>query len=228
MRKVLVVLLILLVGGAVAADRLILRGAEDEIGRQVATQYQLQRDPEVKIHGFPFLTQAFAGRYERIDVAIGDWRERDVTVHDVRVEMRGVNAPLSDIAAGKSDNVTADTATASAVIPYAAIQRRAPQGVKRIAPRGDNLEIEASLVVLGRQFNGTGEVALKPTAEGIAISPVSIGGFPAGALAALRWTVPVADLPVGARISKIQPTPEGLRVSATSSNVKLNNLRNRS
>ena len=40
----------------------------------------------------------------------------------------------------------------------------------------------------------------------------------------LTWVVPVADLPVGSRISEIQPTPDGLRVSATAENVRLNDL----
>ncbi|MGI5166757.1 DUF2993 domain-containing protein [Spirillospora sp. CA-253888] len=230
MRKVLLVLLILLVGGVVAADRLILRGAENEIGRQVAAQYQLQRDPDVKIHGFPFLTQAFSGKYEQIDVAIGDWRQQGVTVGDVKVEMRGVHAPLSEIAAGNSDNVTADTATASAVVPYEVIKQRAPKEVKRIAPKGENLEVDLSGQVLNFPLAGTAIVSVKPTGRGIAITPLSVGTgaglqVPLALVQReLTWVVPVTDLPVGARISRIEPTPEGLRVSATSENVKMNSL----
>ncbi|XVQ11644.1 LmeA family phospholipid-binding protein [Spirillospora sp. CA-255316] len=230
MRKVLVVLLILVIGGVVAADRLGVRFAQDEIGRQVAAQYNLRQQPEVKIHGFPFLTQAIGGEYEKIDVSIGDWTQAGVTVRDVKVEMRGVGAPLSDVMAGNSNNVTVRTATASAVVPYEVLQQRAPKEVRKIGPKGDDLQVEMAGAIMGFPVSGTAVVSVKPTRGGIVITPVSAGtGAGQIPLSLLRdqlgWTVPVTNLPVGSRISQIQPTPEGLRVSATAENLKMSNLR---
>src|SRR5262245_62121400 len=113
MRKVLLVFAILLVVGVVVADRVGVRIAQNEIGKQVAAQYNLQSQPEVTIHGIPFLTQAIQGDYDQIDVKLGNYTEQGVTVGDVTIEMRGVKAPLSEVAGGNADNVTADTATAS-------------------------------------------------------------------------------------------------------------------
>ncbi|RFS83604.1 DUF2993 domain-containing protein [Actinomadura spongiicola] len=230
MRKVLLVLLILVAVGLVAADRIGVRVAEDKIGEQVAAQYNMQEQPEVTIHGFPFLTQALGGDYDHIEVAIGEWTDQGVTVTGVKVEMRGVNAPLSEVTQGSAANVTARTATASAVVPYAAIQKRAPEGVKGIRPKGDDLEVDLEGNVLGRSVTSTAIVAVKPTARGIAVTPRSVAsnGGPQVPLALVRqsltWTVPLADLPVGSRISEIQPTPDGLRVAATAENVRLNDL----
>ncbi|CNE26958.1 Uncharacterised protein [Mycobacterium tuberculosis] len=230
MRKVLLVLLILVAVVLVAADRVGVRVAQDKIGEQVAAQYGLQRQPDVTIHGFPFLTQAVGGEYKHIEVAIGDWTEQGVTVSDVKVDMRGVNAPLAEVSKGSAASVTARTATASAVVPYAVIKQQAPKEVTSIGPKGDDLAVEMTGNILGFAVSGTAVVEVKPTSKGIAITPVSVGSDGAAQIPLalvkrqLTWVVPVADLPVGSRISEIQPTPEGLRVAATAQNVHLNDL----
>ncbi|GAA4242546.1 hypothetical protein GCM10022254_75990 [Actinomadura meridiana] len=230
MRKVLLVLLVLVAVGLVAADRLGVRIAQDKIGEQVAAQYNLQQQPGVTIHGIPFLTQAIGGDYDHIEVTIDSWTQQGVTVTGVKVDMRGVSAPLSEVTKGSAANVTARTATASAVIPYDVIQKEAPREVKRIGPKGDDLSVDLKGTFLGRPMTSTAIVKVKPTSRGITVTPVSVGsdGGPQIPVAMVRqqltWTVPIADLPVGSRISEIQPTPEGLRVAATAENVRLNDL----
>ncbi|WP_433476601.1 LmeA family phospholipid-binding protein [Spirillospora sp. CA-142024] len=230
MRKVLLGLLVLAAVVLVLADRFGVRTAENKIGEQVAAQYNLQERPEVTIHGIPFLTQAIGGEYKHIEVAIGDWTEQGVTVTGVKVDMRGVSAPLSEVTKGNAANVTARTATASAVVPYDVIKKEAPKEVKRIGPKGDDLSVDMTGNVLGVPVNGTAVVQVKPTSKGIAVTPVSVGSNGAQQIPLalvkqqLTWVVPVADLPVGSRISEIQPTPDGLRVSATAENVRLNDL----
>ncbi|MFB4308676.1 DUF2993 domain-containing protein [Actinomadura sp. GTD37] len=230
MRKVLLVLLVLAAVVLVAADRLGVRVAEDKIGEQVAAQYNLQRQPDVTIHGIPFLTQAVGGEYKHIEVGIGDWTERGVTVTGVKVDMRGVDAPLSEVSKGSAANVTAQTATASAVIPYDVIKKEAPKEIQRIGPKGDDLSVDLTGDILGFALTGTAVVEVEPTAKGIAISPVSVGSNGAAQIPLalvkrqLTWVVPVTDLPVGSRISRIEPTPDGLRVAATAENVRLNDL----
>ncbi|MGH8967492.1 MAG: LmeA family phospholipid-binding protein, partial [Actinomycetes bacterium] len=134
---------------------------------------------------------------------------------------------------GSAANITARTATASAVIPYDVIKKEAPKEVKRIGPKGDDLEVDLEGTFLGRPKTTTAVVRVKPTARGISVTPVSVGsdGGPQVPLALVKrqltWVVPVADLPVGSRISVIQPTPDGLRVGATAKNVRLNDLEQR-
>ncbi|GAA4129997.1 DUF2993 domain-containing protein [Actinomadura keratinilytica] len=235
MRKLLVVLgfLAVVVGVlGLIADPIARNRAENEISRQVAAQYNLSTRPEVTFHGFSFLLQALQGEYEGIDVDLGRWTEQGVTVHDVKVEMRGVDAPLSEIAKGAGANVTARTATASAVVPYEVIKKQAPREVRSIAQRGDDLEVELAGSIAGIPLSGSAVVEVKATSRGIAITPKSVGA--SGGLQVpltlmrqrLAWTVPVTDLPVGSRISRVEPTPDGLRVAATAENVHLNDLPN--
>jgi hypothetical protein len=236
MRKLLVVLIFLAVVLAaigVIADPIARNRAEDEIANQVAAQVNdLSQRPEVTIHGFSFLLQALTGEYEEIDVALGRWTDQGITVNDVNVELRGLNAPLSEILKGGGANITAQTATASAVVPYEVIRQRAPREVERISPRGDNLQVDLTGSILGFPLSGTAVLSVKPSSRGISITPVSVGAnggsqIPVVALRQrLSWVVPVTDLPVGSRISEITPTSGGLRVAATANDVRLNDLPN--
>ncbi|HEX2313629.1 MAG TPA: DUF2993 domain-containing protein [Thermomonospora sp.] len=230
MRKFLVAMAVLLVVGLIAADRIGVMIVEDRIGREVAAQYDLQQDPDVTVHGFPFLTQAIGGEYDRIDVRIPEYTQQDVTLSDVRVEMHGLRAPLGDVTGGNTDNVRARTATASAVIPYSLLQRYAPKEVTRITPRGSDLQVDLSGSIAGFTLDGTAVVSVRATDEGIRVTPRSIGNglvqIPVNVLRErLGWTVPVRDLPVGSRISDVVVGESGLRVAATAEDVRLGDLR---
>ena len=140
-----------------------------------------------------------------------------------------VSAPLSEVAGGNTSNVTARTATASALIPYDLIRRYAPKEITKIAPQGANLRVDLAGTVAGFPLSGTAVVAVRATPRGVQITPQSIGTggiqIPVDqARQQLAWTVPVRDLPVGSRISRVEVTPEGLRVAATAENVNLGKL----
>jgi hypothetical protein len=229
MRKVLLVLVILLAGGVVVADRLGVKVAQDEIAKQVAAQYNLPRKPGVTIHGVPFLTQAIGGEYDQIDVSIGDWTQQNITISDLKIELTGLKAPLSEVISGNNSNMAARTATASAIIPYDVIKKRAPKGVKGISPEGKDLKLQGTYAFLGFNTDVTMVVSVKATPDGIAITPQSVqtaaSSIPVSVLQQrLTFTVPVRNLPIGSRISKVEVTPNGLRVAATADNVKFNDL----
>jgi DUF2993 family protein len=229
MRKALLVLLILVVGGLIAADRIGVRIVEDQIAEQVAAEYELNRRPEVTIHGVPFLTQAVRGRYDRIDVAMSEYTQKDVTLRDVKIDMRGVRAPLSEVANGNTSNVTARTATASAILPFQLLQKYAPKEIRRISARGKDVQVDLTGALLGVPLSGTAIVAVQVGDQGVQVVPQSIGTgglqVPLDAVRdQLTWTVPVQDLPVGSRISKVEVTSAGVRVTAAAENVHLDKL----
>jgi hypothetical protein len=229
MRKVLLVVAILLIGGVIAADRIGVKVAQDEIAKQIAAQYNLPRKPVVTIHGFPFLTQAIGGEYDQIDVSIGDWTQQDITVSDLKIQLSGLKAPLMDVVNGDNSAMAARTATASAIVPYDVIKKRAPQGVKEISPEGKDLRLRGTFAFLGFNTDVTMVVSVKATPQGIAITPESVqtgtGTIPIAILQQrLTFTVPVRNLPIGSRISRIEVTANGLLVAATADNVKFNDL----
>jgi LmeA-like phospholipid-binding len=230
MRKVLLVLLVVLIIGVIAADRVGVAVAQDQIAKQVAAKSDLPSKPDVKIHGIPFLTQAIGGDYKKIDVQIGRLTRQGVTLEDVKVELADVKAPLRDVVNGDASNVVAGTATASAIVPYDTVRRRAPAAVKSISANGSDLQVRGNMSILGFSGDVTIVAAVRATGQGIGVTPQSVrsGGGPAIPLALLRdrftFNVPVRDLPLGSRISKVEVTPDGLRIAATADDVKLSEV----
>lgn len=230
MRKFLIVLLVLVVAGLIGADRFGKSRAEAEVARQVAAQYRLSRQPSVEIGGFPFLTQAVGGTYDRIDVGIGDYTQQGVTVRDVKITLNDLNAPLQDLLKGDQSNVRARTATASAVIPYEVLQEQAAaNGVQKVSRKGDDVLLEGTFSFLGISAPIGVSVSIEPTAQGIVIAPKTVqsGGIEVP-IALLRrnltYTVPVTGLPMGSRITAVEPTDAGLRVTGTAKNINLSGV----
>jgi len=91
-----IVLVALLVGADYAAAAL----TESAVSRQMRTELSLVDDPSVRINGFPFLTQALAGRYRSVDVTADHVPVGPLRDVQVRTQLRDVTAPLSQLLGG--------------------------------------------------------------------------------------------------------------------------------
>ncbi|MFF2083777.1 DUF2993 domain-containing protein [Nocardia sp. NPDC058176] len=227
----LLILIVILAIALVAGDRVAVVLAQNEIARAIAAEYDLPDQPSVAIGGFPFLTQAVEGTYRTIDVGVGDWTGGDTTVNDLDVTLSDVSAPLADVIDRRTSSLVAATATATAVVPYDTVQNFAPSGVESISDSPEGLRVTGTFSVQGIPVPATVFVTVTPTADGIEVTPVSaqpaIGG-PTIPLALLRQTltfvVPLEQLPLGARLTEIQPGAEGLHVTAVAHDVSLSDL----
>ncbi|GAB2816226.1 DUF2993 domain-containing protein [Actinocorallia aurea] len=229
MRKVLLVLLVLILAGVFGADRFAESRAEAEVARQVAVQYRLTSEPAVSFGGFPFLTQALSGKYDSVDIEIGDYADQGVTFQDVALRVEGLNAPLSDLMSGDSSSITADKAIASAVIPYGVVQKQlAERGVTAVSRSADGNVLAKGTY----QAPLVGEVpidlivSLKVTAKGVAVVPEKVTAVGiqvplASVKEMFTYTIPVVGLPLGAKITDVSPTDAGLRVTGEAVNVPL-------
>ncbi|WP_405484200.1 DUF2993 domain-containing protein [Nocardia sp. NBC_00511] len=227
----LLTLIVVLAIALVAGDRIAVVLVQNEIGRRIASEYQLSARPAVDINGFPFLTQAVDGTYGDIDIRVGDWTDKQITVHNLDVTLDKVSAPLGDIANNRTENLVAATATATALVPYTTVQPYAPAGVESISNGQNGLDVTGTFTVGGIPIPATVVVTVAPTDDGIQITPVSVqaaAGGPMIPLALLRdtltFTVPLQQLPVGAKLTSIQPTPAGLQVTAVAHNVHFSDL----
>ncbi len=226
--RTLLTLLIVAAIALVVGDRVALVLAQNAIGRQIAAEYQLTRQPDVDIPGFPFLTQALDGRYPVIDIAVGDWTGDDITVRDLDVTLRDVSAPLGDVLGNRTSNLVAATATATAVVPYDVVRGFAPDDVESIEFGSDGLSVAGRFPVAGIMVPATVIVTVAPTADGIEVTPVSVrhaAGGPTISLGliqrSLTFVVPLQSLPLGAHITAITPAADGLHVTAAAENVRL-------
>ncbi|MFE9580037.1 DUF2993 domain-containing protein [Nocardia sp. NPDC006044] len=227
----LLILVVVLAIGLVVGDRVAVVMAQNEIGRKIAADYQLAQRPSVDIRGFPFLTQAVDGKYRDIDIRVGDWSEQKVTVHDLDVTLTDVSAPLGDLLNNRTSNLVAATASATAVVPYDTVRGFAPSGVESMSEAPEGLRVTGTFSIEGIPVPGTVIVTVAPVEDGIEVTPVSVQsavGGPTISLAMLRqtltFTVPLQRLPLGARLTSIQPGPDGLHVTAVAHDVRFSDL----
>jgi hypothetical protein len=228
MRKGLVIFLILVIGLVIAADRIGLAVAQDEIAKNVASQYDLDHKPQVKIKGFPFLNQALSGEYGEIDVTVGDVTQLGVHLTDTVVTLKGVKAPLSDAVHGDASKMVADTATSEATVSYADVDKESPRGMK-VSAKGNALQVRGPVTVLGVTRTLTAIVTVRPSGRSVRVVPqtVNAGGatLPVALIQqAFTFTMPVKGLPLNTRISDVKVQPDGLRVTTTGEHVNLESL----
>jgi len=229
--RALLTLIVVLVIALIVGDRVGVVLAQNEIGRRVAAEYSLPKQPGVTIGGIPFLTQSVDGTYHDIDIRVGDWSGQQISVHNLDVTLTDVTAPLTDVLHDRTSNFVAATATATALVPYDTVRGFAPPGVESITNGPDGLHVTGTFQVEGIPVPATVVVTVAPTGDGIRITPVSVqpaAGGPAISLSLLRrtltFTVPLQRLPLGAQLTAIQPGADGLQVTAVAHAVHLSNL----
>lgn len=88
--RALVVSLVALLGLAVLADFGLAAHAEYQVSRALRAEQGLDLDPDVRIEGFPFLTQVAAGRYGRVEVAAQGVALPDVGRVTIQATLRDV------------------------------------------------------------------------------------------------------------------------------------------
>ncbi len=154
-RKLVIVVLVV-VGLAVAADFGAAAVAEYTLAQQLRERLALPSDPSVRINGVPFLTQALAGRYAAIDI-----RATGLPVdplRDVAVEatLYDVDAPLPEVISGDLQSVRAarvdgrvrikDSDLGRAIgIEDLQIQRPSDEEIKEVLPEGTSSNGDSTL-----------------------------------------------------------------------------------
>jgi hypothetical protein len=214
-----VVVLLLLAGLALVADRVAVGVAEDQVAQQLAGKGGLVGTPQVDITGFPFLTQAVGGRYEDVRIALDAEELGQPEGTRAAVSLRGVHVPLPAAVAGSVTEVPVDRIDGTATLAYDLLAAELG-GDATIAPEGDGLRITRTVEVLGYRLPVTaaGTVTLDGDrlvvdVEEAAGAGVDIPGFlvdRVSDLLDLRYTVP--ELPFGLQLTGVAPAADGVRV----------------
>lgn len=222
MRKLLVLLLVLL-ALAVVADRVTVRIAERAVSEQVQTGAELSTRPQVRMRGFPFLTQAADGRYGRIDVTAEDLDQGGVHLERLVAALHDVRVPLSDALHGEVGAIPVSGIDATALVTYVDLAHRSRLVGMTIRPAAGGVEVTARLTVLGRSVQATAMSSLSLRGGRIAVTARSLTvlgqSTPAlvNALAGrLDLLVPVGTLPYGLHLTGVDATAAGVLLSARS------------
>ncbi|RGA06466.1 DUF2993 domain-containing protein [Microbispora triticiradicis] len=223
MRK-LVVAVVMLAILLVVLDRVAVVGVQREIARQIEAQYDLAQPPSVQVKGLPFLTQAFSGRYEEIAIGIGEVEREGVQLERIDATLYGVTAPLADlIQNAAAAKIGADRVVGTVVISRRTLSAHAPKGIKVEGTGDDKLRVSGNVTVLGNQVPVTADMKIEMIKDGIRLTPASVrlaGAIPVpNPERLISFTVPVKNLPLNLRITRVTSTSEGLAVQGTASDV---------
>jgi hypothetical protein len=226
--RALLVVLALLAGLAVVADRVGVGIAEDRVAEVIADRGQLAGPPEVRIEGFPFLTQAIAGEYQEVRIALtaADLGRPEGTRADV--SLRGVRVAPSDVLSGTVQEVPVDRVDGTATLSYALLAAELGPGTT-LTREGDGLRIERTVEVGGvtLPLTAVGTVGLDggdlvvdvEQASGVG---VDVPGFlvdQASDLLDLRYAVPA--LPFGLQLTGVTPGDDGVDVAVLATDTVL-------
>lgn len=224
MLRRLVIALVLLLALVALADRLLVGAAQDAAGGQIRRSVRTPRDAEVTIAGFPFLTQALRGQFDRVDVVARDVPVEGLILDRVDARFTGMRIEAGKAFAGQLEGVPTDRATATARLTYddlnSYLRRR---GSLVVSASGGQLSVAGEVRVKGVRIAGKGLAALilRPGSLVLQVTSASAEGvpIPAAATRLLTVTVPTAGLPFGMSLQRVAVEDDALVLSGSAKSV---------
>ncbi|MER5373978.1 DUF2993 domain-containing protein [Streptomyces sp. NPDC002553] len=239
--RILLVVVVILGGLFVIADRLAVNFAENETAEKLKANEGLATTPDVSIKGFPFLTQVAGGELDDVEVGIKDYEAtagtggEKIRIQDLQANMKGV-AFSSDFS-----SATAADATGSASISYAELLKAAKSEPNRVGPGvtarvvglsdGGNGKIKVTVEasVLGNKLPQPLTVLSSVAVEGDTVrvhadTLPSFGGVRAAeneVRSITDFQQKIDDLPGGIKLDKVEAAADGVEISVKGSNVRL-------
>lgn len=235
--RILLVVVVVLGGLFVLADRLAVNFAEGEVADKLKSREGLAATPDVSIKGFPFLTQVVGGSLDDVEIGIDDYEAatgtsgRTIRIDGLQADMKGVEF------SGDYSSATASSAAGTASITYAELLKTAQAETTELP-----LGITAKVVGLSDGGNGKIKVAVKASVlpqpvyvlstvtvvgDTVRVHADSIPSF-GGVRAAEKevrsitdFQQKIDDLPGGIKLDKVVAATNGVEISVKGSNVRL-------
>lgn len=238
----LVVVLLILVGLFIAADRVAAYAASRGLASQARTQLTSHdvtttSTPSVVIHGFPFLTQVARGRYEKVSIDARHVVATDVTIDELDVTATGIQASASTLI-NKTGDITAADVDGTARIGWGEvahlIESRGTDmsGVSVTAQPGGGVQMSTTVQAAGltAKVLATGTIQLSGNVIHVTVTDIRLqnGILPPvlnpivdSLKHRLSVSVVLPELPYHLKISGVQSTADGIVVDAYAQNVLL-------
>lgn len=221
--------LVVLVVLAVAADRVSLVLAQRAVAAQLQASGSLSVRPDVSVRGFPFLTQAVAGRYDDVELSARDVTAGAGRISELDVALRGVRVPLSAVLSGSVREVPVDSVRATLLVTYAEMSRQLQGRRLSVSPAGDRLRVTGSVQVLGRTVmaSAISTVAVSGTSVVVTARRFEVGNAAANraVTAALAgrfdFVIRLGMLPYGLKLGSLQVQPRGVVATAAAAHTVL-------
>jgi hypothetical protein len=231
----LAVVLVVLVGLLVAADRVAAYAAERTISQKVSQETLdsgvQASSPDVQVGGFPFLTQVARGKYQDITIVLRDVQKDSVTLPVLDIHATGVNAKLNTLMSGDGP-VTADRVVGNATVRYDSIRALVNQPGLELTEEAGKLRLRWPVTIGGRQLVAValGQVTATAGVVRLRVSDVRAEGVTLPTFAQelldnyqrrLSIQLKLPPLPFGLKIETVRTLPEGLSITASARSVPI-------
>lgn len=219
MRRLLIVLAVL-AALAVAADRVAVAVAQGVLASQLGKVGDLRTDPKVSIDGFPFLTQAIDGHYEKIEVTTGALTRKGLPISRLSVSLKGVSLPLGKALQGGVSSVPVDGLSATALVSYADLAAASDLQDLRITHAGDGVRLTGTVTVGSQRIKASALSSVELSGNTVVVTTRSVEGSLSPAVKAqvakaLNVRASVAALPFGLGLKDLAVTNAGVSLSAS-------------
>jgi hypothetical protein len=226
----LLVLLLVLAGLAVVADRVAARLAGRAVADGLTTTQKLGAPATVSFPDVPFLTQAIHGRYDTVEVSMPKvpTEAKGVVIDRLDATLHGVTAPAGPMLRGEVTALPVDTAEARATVTFATLETAAKAAVGDAVTQFTLSRAAADRVALSAvvqtplgplPVKGAARITVSGGAVRVRLVPESLTGVPAGLRQSVAGLVDLngitPELPYGFRVSGVTVDPVGLRVTAS-------------
>ncbi|OON78853.1 LmeA family phospholipid-binding protein [Streptomyces tsukubensis] len=239
MRALRILVTVVLVLGVlfVVGDRIAVHYAEGEAASRVRSSEHLASDPDVSIHGFPFLTQAAGKKLDDVEIGIKGY---EATAQDAKIRIATIDAHMRGVRfSGDYSSATADSASGTAVVSYAELLKAAQAEPIKLAPG-----VTAKVAGLSDGGDGRLKLSVEATVLGAKVGPIAVlcSAQVSGSTVRLHADsvpdlgVPVAErsirdltdfgqkiegLPGGIALDKVRAGKDGVEIGVTGSELKL-------
>ncbi|MFE1177485.1 DUF2993 domain-containing protein [Streptomyces sp. NPDC058773] len=227
--RVLVILLVIVGGLFVAADRVAVGLAEDKAAEKIRASQGLDRTPTIAIKGFPFLTQVAGRSLQEVDADLGGVEAR-AQGRALRIDHLSAHFYDVGLTSDYTSIESAASATGNARITYADLTKAAGGGVKisyggqkngrsqvKISPNVpllNSLDVTGSITIVG----GT---TVRLRADGLPAMCKVLPGCESKVRAQTDHDWKLDQLPGNLKLDKVVLMQEGLSISASGKNVKI-------
>lgn len=236
LRRLLITLVIVaavLALGDRVANALVERRIATEVANTAAEHGAYSdQEPDVKVHGWPFLTQAWTGDFEQIDISLKDvgsngltFPSLDMVAHDVHADWREL-ADGGDAVAGTLDvsgSVSVDSVEAIMAEQTGYDLQINDDGTASLIGSQEFMGVEVELEATGKFEFGQNALTFTPDAvesltEGL---PPQVQPMIDDAADEFASTVTLPELPYGIQLSELEFDGDLVTVSGTATDVVL-------
>ena len=227
--KKIAVAVVALVVLLLVADRVGAAYTARAVAGGVQASAGLDSPPDVDITGFPFLTQALAGRYDRIEVVATDVEAGELVLSRLDATLHGAQLPLSDVLSQAVEDMPVEEVTARALVPYDEISQ-SYRGQEFVVERdGDRLLLIGELQVSDRSVAAEALASVEVVEGDLVVTPEEVALGKEGATQELtedvrdqlETRVPVPHVPYDLELTGVEVGPDGLLLEAEGTDVVL-------